>query len=65
MQTQDVDIGNLDETMTTLQVSMSDLENTVDVVEDDVTALTVENDEIQDRLSVLEEAVIGTRVHLH
>ena len=60
VQTHDTDITNLDETMTTLQVSMSDLEDIVDSAEDDVTALNVENDEIQQRLTVLEETLIGT-----
>ena len=60
VQTHDTDITNLDETMTMLQVSMSDLEDIVDSVEDDVTALNVENDEIQQRLTVLEETLIGT-----
>ena len=58
-QTHDTDINNLDETMATLQLSMSDLEDIVDSVEDDVTALNVENDEIQQRLIVLEEILIG------
>ena len=59
VQTHDSDIVNLDETMTTLQESMSDLEDIVDSVEDEVTALNVENDEMQQRLTVLEENVIG------
>ena len=45
--------------MTTLQISMSDLEDTVDTVEDSMTALETENAEIQHRLTVLEETVIG------
>ena len=52
VQTHDTDIVNLDETM-------SDLEDIVDSVDDDVTALNVENDEMQQRLTVLEEAVVG------
>ena len=59
VQIHDTDITNLDETMTTLQASMSDLEDTVDTVEDGVAAIDVENDEIQQRLTVLEENVIG------
>ena len=47
VQTHDIDIVNLDETMTTLQTSMSDLEDIVDSVDDDVTALNVENNEMQ------------------
>ena len=58
-QTHNTDINNMDETMATLQLSMSDLEDIVDSVEDDVTALNVENDEIQQRLIVLEETLIG------
>ena len=39
---------------------MSDLVDTVDTVEDSVMAIEVENDEIQQRLTMLEENVIGT-----
>ena len=41
---------------------MSDLEDIVDSVEDDMTALQVENDEMQQRLTVLEETVISNIV---
>ena len=39
---------------------MSDLEDTVDTVEDGITVLETENDEIQQRLTLLEETIIGT-----
>ena len=45
--------------MAMLEVSMSDLEDTVDSVKDSMMAIETENDEIQQRLTVLEEAVIG------
>ena len=50
--------------MTTLQASMSDLEDTVDTVEDSMTVLATENDEMQQRLTILEEAVIGMPIYL-
>ena len=62
VQTHDLDIVNLDETMTTLQSSMSDLEDTVDSVEDGMTGLEVENDEIGQRITVLEETVMGMTI---
>ena len=50
--------------MTTLHSSMTDLEDTVDTVEDSVIALETENDEIGQRLTVLEETVIGMTLYI-
>ena len=44
---------------------MSDLEDTVDSVEDVMTAQETENDEMQQRLTVLEETVIGMIIPPH
>ena len=46
-----------------LEVSMSDLEDTIDTVEDSMTAVETENDEMQQRLTVLEETVIGMLIY--
>ena len=62
-QSHDTDITTLDETITTLQISMSDFEDTVDAVEDTMTALETENDEIQQRLAVLEDTMIGMFIY--
>ena len=45
-----------------LQSTMSDLEDTV---EDGMAAFEVENDEIQQRLIILEETVIGMTLSVH
>ena len=44
---------------------MSNLEDTVDTVEDGMAAFEVENDEIQQRLTILEETVIGMTLSVH
>ena len=46
--------------MTMLQSSINNLEDIVDSVEDSMMALETENNEMQQRLTVLEETVIGT-----
>ena len=53
VQTHETDIISLNEAMAMLEVSMSDLEDTVDSVEDSMMAIENENDEIQQRLTVL------------
>ena len=48
-----------------LQSTMSDLEDTVDTVEIGMATFEVENDEIQQRLIILEETVIGMTLSVH
>ena len=57
------DINSLDETIATLRRSTSDLKDTVDSVEDDGAALNAENDEIKQRLTLLEETVMGMLIY--
>ena len=46
--------------MTTLQISMSNLEDTVGAVQDGMMTLEIQNDEMQLRLTELEETILGT-----
>ena len=55
-----VRVSNLEEDVQTYGTAIDDLEDKVDLVEDAVMALEVENTEIQQRLTTLEETVIST-----
>ena len=47
---------------TDTKVRLTNVEDTVHSVEDDMTAIQVENDEMQQRLTVLEETVTGIHI---